>query len=62
MNTSGSPEREPEPPAQRPDYSNDGVDLSFIRWMLSLTPAERLQFLQRHINRILATRERNAGT
>ena len=25
-----------------PDYSEDGVDLSLIRWMLSLTPAERL--------------------
>jgi hypothetical protein len=37
------------------------VDLSLIRWMLSLTPAERLQFLQRHVNCILAIRARNAG-
>jgi hypothetical protein len=44
------------------DYSEDGVDLTLIRWMLSLTPAERLQFLQRHVNRILAIRELNAGT
>jgi hypothetical protein len=48
-----------DPPA--PDYSEDGVDLSLIRWMLSLTPAERLQFAQRPINRILAIRELNAG-
>jgi hypothetical protein len=27
-------------------YSADGVDLTLIRWMLSLTPAERLQVLQ----------------
>jgi hypothetical protein len=48
-----------DPPA--PDYSEDGVDLSLIRWFLSLTPAERLQFVQNHTNRILAIRELNAG-
>jgi hypothetical protein len=42
-----------------PEYSEDGVDLSLIRWMLSLTPAERLEFLQRQINRIMAIRELN---
>ena len=30
-------------------HSDDGVDLTLIRWMLSLTPAERLQMLERHI-------------
>jgi hypothetical protein len=44
-----------------PDYSEDGVDLSLIRWFLSLTAAERLQFAQRHINGVLAIRELNAG-
>ena len=43
------------------EYSEDGVDLSLIRWMLSLTPAERLQFLQRQVNAILAIRKLNAG-
>jgi len=43
------------------DYSEDGVDLTLIRWMLSLTPAERLQVLQTHVNRILRIRELNAG-
>ncbi len=43
------------------DYGEDGVDLTLIRWMLSLTPAERLQFLQRQVNRILTIRELNAG-
>jgi len=45
----------------QPDYSEDGVDLTLIRWMLSLTPAERLHFLQRHVNAILAIRKLNAG-
>lgn len=48
----------PQAPAA---YSDDGVDLTLIRWMLSLTPAERLQFLQRHVNAILAVRKLNAG-
>ncbi|MGA7415463.1 MAG: hypothetical protein WBW33_33640 [Bryobacteraceae bacterium] len=43
------------------DYSKDGVDLTLIRWMLALTPIERLQFLEERINEILAIRELNAG-
>jgi hypothetical protein len=27
-------------------FGSDGVDVTLIRWMLSLTPAERLQVLQ----------------
>ncbi len=27
-----------------PHYSDDGVDLTLIRWILSLTPSERLEF------------------
>jgi hypothetical protein len=46
----------------KPDYSEDGVDLSLIRCFLALTPAERLQFAQRHANRILAIRKLNAGS
>jgi hypothetical protein len=30
-------------------YSEDGVDLTLIRWMLSLTPTERLQALQQSV-------------
>jgi len=41
------------------DYSEDGVDLTLIRWFLSLTPAERLQFLQRHVNAVLTVRRLN---
>jgi len=43
------------------DYSEDGVDLTLIRWFLSFTPAERLQFLQDQIDDIVAIRERNAS-
>jgi hypothetical protein len=43
------------------DYSEDGVDLTLIRWMLSLTPIERLKFLQERINEVLAIRQLNAG-
>ncbi len=52
--------KESDPPHPQPDYSEDGVDLKLIRWMLSLTPAERLQFLQDHVNAILYLRELNA--
>ena len=44
------------------DYSEEGVDLTLIRWTLSMTPRERLEFLEDRINDILAIRERNAGT
>jgi hypothetical protein len=30
-------------------YSIDGVDLTLIRWMLSITPTERLQVLQQNV-------------
>ena len=39
-----------------PDYSQDGVDLTLIRWMLSLTPSERLLVLQENIQSILRLR------
>ncbi|MEW6359110.1 MAG: hypothetical protein AB1696_22440 [Planctomycetota bacterium] len=33
-------------PQTLPTHSEDGVDLTLIRWMLSLTPAERIQAAQ----------------
>jgi hypothetical protein len=44
------------------DYSADGVDLTLIRWMLSLTPAERLEYLEQRVNDIISIRELNART
>jgi hypothetical protein len=46
--------------AALPDYSDDGVDLTLIRWTLSLSPAERLEFLDDRIADILAIRDLNA--
>lgn len=46
-------------PAPEPDYSEDGVDLSLIRWTLSLTPAARLEFLDDRITDILTIRALN---
>jgi hypothetical protein len=46
-------------PEQLTDYSEDGIDLTLIRWMLSLTPAERLTFHEEHVDEILAIWERS---
>jgi hypothetical protein len=43
------------------EYGADGIDLTLIRWMLSLTPAERLQVLQRFVNSVEEIRAQNAG-
>jgi hypothetical protein len=42
------------------NYTPDGVDVTLIRWMLSLTPAQRLEFLQQRIDDIRTIRELNA--
>lgn len=42
-----SVERDPQGRAGGTD-SPDGVDVTLIRWMLSLTPEERLRVLQEH--------------
>jgi len=42
-----------------PVMTHDGIDLTLIRWMLSLTPWERLQVLQRHIEAIRRLRDVN---
>ena len=46
--------------APAPDYSDDGVDPTLIRWMLSLTLAERLDFLNDRITGISIIRALNA--
>jgi hypothetical protein len=42
--------------------SEDGVDLTLIRWMLSLTPAQRLDVLQEHVRTILRMRDETSDT
>jgi hypothetical protein len=39
------------------EIAPDGVDLSLIRWMLSLTPMERLESLQDLVDGVLALRD-----
>jgi len=38
--------RAAEEPTLEGAFANDGVDLTLIRWMLQLTPAERLRAAQ----------------
>ena len=59
METQANAELELEAPA--PDYSEDGVDLSLLRAMLALTPAERLQALEDHMNFAQKVRDLNGG-
>ena len=51
--------------APLPGYSADGVDLSLIRWSLSLSPAERLAFwktaLRISSESVLSMRESSLG-
>lgn len=51
---------QPAPP-ENCQYGADGTDLTLIRWMLSLTPSERLQVLQRFVNSVEEIRARNAA-
>ena len=48
-------------PGKLPTHSRDGVDLTLIRWMLSLTPGQRLQVLQQNVRAILKMRHASAG-
>ena len=41
---------------RRQEYSEDGVDLSLIRWMLDLTPTERLVAAEQFANDLLELR------
>lgn len=47
---------EGEPARETNTFSDDGVDLTLIRWMLSLTPAERLAVLQSNMRSLEALR------
>lgn len=53
-----------EPPAEERDdspYDENGVDRSLVRWMLSLSPTERLAVVQGSIDLIMSVRERPDG-
>ena len=42
-------------------FSDDGTDLTLIRWMLSLTPDERLQVLEDHVAFLQDLRDANSA-
>jgi hypothetical protein len=48
-------------PGKLATHSRDGVDLTLIRWMLSLTPGQRLQVLQQNVRAILQIRHAAPG-
>ena len=48
-------------PATEPAFARDGVDLTLIRWMLSLTPEERLRVLQDRQSALEAVRAASPG-
>jgi hypothetical protein len=50
-------ERDPVPPIE-PD---DGVDVTLIRWMLSLSPEERLAVLQGFVDSVAELTEPPSG-
>jgi hypothetical protein len=52
---------QPQPAHAEPAYSEDGIDLTLIRWMLSLTPAERLEVLQGFADSLAEIRVRTAA-
>jgi len=51
---------DPAPDTDRLDRdpsTDDGVDVTLIRWMLRLTPAERLQVLQDSVDSLIRLRD-----
>lgn len=44
-----SPEKQAPMENINQTYSIDGVDITLIRWMLSITPTERLHVLQQNV-------------
>ena len=49
-------EPQPQNSEEQPTHSAAGVDLTLIRWMLSLTPAERVQMLQDTVDSLFTLR------
>lgn len=62
MARAGNPPKDPDAPrptvlgAEGSTHSGDGVDLTLIRWMLGLTPTERLQAAQDMVDTVEALR------
>ena len=46
---------------RRETFADDGVDVSLVRWMLGLSPAQRLDALQNAVAAILELRGERRG-
>ena len=46
--------------SEQPTHREDGVDLTLIRWMLSMTPAQRLEALQQFVDSVVEARAANS--
>ena len=56
-----APTDRPQEAAEYP-YDSSGVDVTLIRWMLDMTPAERLQVLQSFVDATWSARGPNDET
>lgn len=50
---------QPDTPTSVPTHNADGVDLTLIRWMLTLTPVERVEYIQGLVESLEEIRELN---
>jgi len=55
-------DRAPQSRRKRRTHSADGVDLTLIRWMLSLTPGERLKVLRNNMRAMMRLRNGTVAT
>ena len=46
----------PAAPAAKPDYDENGVDLSLVRYSLSLSPTQRLKAVENFMNAMASVR------
>lgn len=60
-NSSAKDDQQDTSTTGQPTHSPDSVDLTLIRWMLSLTLDERLEVLQQHLNAITSLRDANSN-
>lgn len=52
-----APTPAPPPRSREAEVADEGIDLSLVRWALSLTPQERLDTLQRNVDALTRLRD-----
>jgi hypothetical protein len=56
------PRQDPQFQHQRRTHSEDGVDLTLIRWMLSLTPEQRIRALEDNVYALMRLKNGTIAT